>query len=164
MKRMQGFCFINKHKCIIAFRKHCRNVIPLAFEFRMVYHTNGTMTTYLLELIRKNLLIEDQELITAHLMENILPTAVASAWDFHTFHGRAPGFTCDDTAAMGTKPNEYNTVVSELLARELTDIEHPSPSHIRIACIANVGVMCPDNSFCVWTMKIYEAVERFHHM
>src|SRR5215207_4133621 len=161
MERMQGLSFINVHKGVVALGKYAGNVIALAFEFRLVYDTNRSMTAHLLKFIRMFILIEDQELITADLVENILPATCAPLGHIHPFHRRAPGFSRDGTAMMRAKPHEHNTFRPELFACKLTDVEHTSPRHIRVARVADMGVMCPDNPLCVWAVKIYQAVERF---
>src|SRR5688572_24785072 len=130
MKRVQGFGFVNMHEGIITPGKGCRNIITATFKFRMIYHSDRAVTAYLLELVGSPFQIEDQELILARVVEDILPTACAPFRDFHFFHRRAPLLRGNNTSMIGAKPHKHNAILSMQLACQLTNIEHASTSHI----------------------------------
>src|SRR5687767_2827136 len=121
---MQCLCFIEIHEGIIAFGKDSRDIVAAALRFRVIDHADRTMTTWLLKLIRKLFRIEDKKLIVLVLVEHILPAANASCRHFHPLQRCAPGSPRDDAAVVRTKPDQYDTFVVQLLARELTNIEH----------------------------------------
>ena len=58
---------------------------------------------------------------------------------------RAPLVASNDAALIRGKADENDALVSVPLAGQLADVDHTGPGHVRIARVANVRVVLPDN-------------------
>ena len=81
----------------------------------------------------------------------------------------SPHSTRDDGPPIGPEPHEHHAVslarpLSVRLARQLADVHHAGPRHVRVARVTNVSVVLPHDGLRLRPVVRHEAIERVGHV
>jgi len=82
----------------------------------------------------------------------------------HLLHRRVPRLRGDDGPAIRSHADQRRFRPTLVLSNELADVEPSSLFHIRRPSVADVRVVCPDNSFGIRAVMTLEALERLDHV